>query len=217
MTSKKIVVVDYGVGNLYSVQRALEHSGAENVCVSSSVEDIATADSLILPGVGAFEDGMRGLTALGLVEPIKKHALKNKPLLGICLGMQLLATESEEFGNHSGLGMIQGKVVHIPKECADGSRRKVPFIGWSNLNKFNQAHFEDKILEFNNSESAVYFVHSYHFLPKWPNNILATYNFQGTKITAAIKSKNIYGFQFHPEKSGEIGINILKKFIKIDY
>lgn len=212
---KKVVVVDYGLGNLYSVQRALEHCGVEKVCVSSSVDDISSADSLILPGVGAFEDGIRGLKELGLIEPIKQHAWESKPLLGICLGMQLLATASEEFGYHSGLDLIQGNVIPIPKDCENGAQRKVPFIGWSVLNKSEQAGEKDSILSVINSDMAVYLVHSYCFMPDRLDNLLATYNFQGVQITAAIKSNNTYGFQFHPEKSGEVGLSLLKAFLHL--
>jgi glutamine amidotransferase len=215
MTSKKIVVVDYGLGNLYSVQRALEHCGVENVCVSSSIDVVFSADSLILPGVGAFEDGIRGLRELGLIEPIKKHALDNKPLLGICLGMQLLATVSEEFGCNSGLGLIPGKVVPIPSECENGIQRKVPFIGWSVLKKTEQARETDCILSVIDAEMAVYLVHSYYFMPDQADNLLATYEFQGAQITAAIKSNNTYGFQFHPEKSGKVGLSLLKAFLHL--
>jgi glutamine amidotransferase len=212
---KKVVVVDYGLGNLYSVQRAIEHCGVEKVCVSSSVDDIASADSLILPGVGAFEDGMRGLNQIGLIEPIIQHALDHKPLLGICLGMQLLATASEEFGYHSGLDLIKGNVVPIPTECENGMQRRVPFIGWSVLNKTAQAREPDCILSDVDAEMAVYLVHSYHFIADQADNLLATYNYQGAQITAAIKSDKIYGFQFHPEKSGEVGLGLLSSFLQI--
>lgn len=213
MIDKKVVVVDYGLGNLYSVQRALEYCGVHKVCVSSSVNDISSADSLILPGVGAFEDGIRGLKELGLIEPIIKHAMENKPLLGICLGMQLLATASEEFGYHSGLDLIKGKVVPIPVECENGMQRKVPFIGWSVLKKTVQAREQDCILSVIDAEMAVYLVHSYYFRPDHSDDLLATYNFQGKEITAVIKSNNTYGFQFHPEKSGEVGLSLLKTFL----
>jgi glutamine amidotransferase len=215
MIDKKVVVVDYGLGNLYSVQRALEHCGVEKVCVSSSVDDISSADSLILPGVGAFQDGIRGLKELGLIEPIVKHALKNKPLLGICLGMQLLATASEEFGYHSGLDLIKGSVVAIPIGCENGIQRKVPFIGWSVLKKTEQAREKDCVLSAIDAEMAVYLVHSYYFMPDQADNLLATYNFQGAQITAVIKSNNTYGFQFHPEKSGDVGLSLLKAFLHL--
>lgn len=215
MIGKKIVVVDYGLGNLYSVQRALEHCGVEKVCVSSSVDDISSADSLILPGVGAFEDGIRGLKELGLIEPIIKHSLENKPLLGICLGMQLLATASEEFGYHSGLDLIKGKVIPIPLGGENGMQRKVPFIGWSVLKKTEQFGEKNSILSAIDAEMAVYLVHSYYFMPDEADNLLATYNFQGAQITAAIKSNNTYGFQFHPEKSGEVGLSLLKAFLHL--
>jgi glutamine amidotransferase len=213
MKNEKIVVVDYGLGNLYSVQRALEHCGATDVCISSAINDVISADRLILPGVGAFEDGIRGLNSLGLIEPIKKHAINNKPMLGICLGMQLLATTSEEFGSHFGLDLIPGRVVSIPKDCADSSRRKVPFIGWANLSTSDQEETENRVLNELAKKHSVYLLHSYYFLPDNKASLLASYDFQGAQITAAIRSNNIYGFQFHPEKSGEFGLGILSAFL----
>ena len=211
---KKVVVIDYGVGNLLSVQRALEHCGVEQPCISSSASEIATADYVILPGVGAFEDGILSLKRLGLIESIKQHSLEGKPLLGICLGMQLLATTSEEFGYHSGLGLILGDVVPIPHECSSGVRRKVPFIGWSNMEKTMPAS-NDPVLNVIDAEMAVYLVHSFYFRAAHAENLLATYDYQGVKITAAVKSRNTYGFQFHPEKSGEVGLNLLDAFLHI--
>lgn len=216
MKKEKIVVVDYGLGNLYSVQRALEHCGATDVCISSAIDDVINADKLILPGVGAFEDGVRGLNKHGLIEPIKSHALNNKPMLGICLGMQLLATSSEEFGTHFGLDLIPGKVVPIPTECADGNRRKVPFIGWANIPVSGSYGDDDNIIlnELSKKQS-VYLVHSYYFRPDNDNNIVATYDYQGAIITSVIRSNNIYGFQFHPEKSGEVGLGLLRAFLAL--
>ncbi len=215
MKKDNIVVVDYGVGNLYSVQRALERCGAMNVCISSAIEDIVTADKLILPGVGAFEDGICGLNKLGLIEPIKNHALNNKPMLGICLGMQLLATSSEEFGDHCGLNLIPGRVVPISPNCVDGSQRKVPFIGWANLSMIKATIEKDLILDELDKNQSVYLLHSYFFLPENEANLIASYDYQGEQVTAAIKSNNIYGFQFHPEKSGEVGLNLLSAFLRI--
>lgn len=215
MKKEKVVVVDYGLGNLFSVQRALEHCGVSDVCISSSIADVASADRLILPGVGAFEDGIRGLRNLGLIEPIKNHVENKKPLLGICVGMQLLATTGEEFGSHKGLNLIPGRVVPIPTDCIDGNRRKVPFIGWAKISTITQNETKNIVLNELKRNNFVYLVHSYYFRPDHEDNLVATYEYLGVKLTAVIRSNNIYGFQFHPEKSGEVGLGMLKAFLKL--
>lgn len=215
MKKEKVVVVDYGLGNLFSVQRALEHCGASNVCISSSIDDIISADRLILPGVGAFEDGTRGLKNLGLIESIKSHAIDKKPLLGICLGMQLLATTSQEFGSHVGLNLIPGKVLPISAENSEGARRKVPFIGWAKLSTSEMKISENIIANELNMNRWVYLVHSYYFSPDNIEHLVATYDYHGEKITAVVRSDNIYGFQFHPEKSGEVGLELLRVFLQV--
>jgi glutamine amidotransferase len=214
MRKEKVVVVDYGVGNLFSVQRALEHCGASNVYVSSATDDVISADRLIIPGVGAFGDGLRGLTHLCLVESINAHAAQNKPLLGICLGMQLLATVSEEFGSHPGLNLIPGRVIPMP-ECSSASmRRKVPFVGWATLSVSEQSK-ESGMKNVIKEGKSVYFAHSFHYSPDLNSNVLATYDFYGIKITAAVQLNNIFGFQFHPEKSGQFGLELLRAFLKL--
>lgn len=215
MKQEKIVVIDYGLGNLFSVQSALERCGASNVCISSSIDDVISADRLILPGVGAFEDGARGLKNLGLIESIKNHANDKKPMLGICLGMQLLATTSQEFGSHAGLNLIPGNVLPISTENPEGTRRKVPFIGWAKLTASEKKNSENIIINELGKDRSVYLVHSYCFFPKNIENLVATYDYQGEKITAAVRSDNIYGFQFHPEKSGEVGLGMLRAFLQV--
>lgn len=215
MNKEKVVVLDYGLGNLFSVQRALEHCGASNVCISSAVDDVISADRLILPGVGAFEDGIRGLKNLGLIESIKSHAIDKKPMLGICLGMQLLATTSQEFGSHVGLNLIPGNVLPISAENSEGTRRKVPFIGWAKLKTSYKKNSENFIIDELSNNQSVYLVHSYYFSPDNVEHLVATYDYQGEKITAAVRSDNIYGFQFHPEKSGEVGLGLLRAFLQV--
>lgn len=209
----RVVVVDYGVGNLYSVQRAVEHCGCRDVVVSSGAQDIESADRLILPGVGAFADGMRELRDRGLVEPLIRYARSGRPLLGICLGMQMLATESQEFGDHAGLDLIGGRVIAIPRQSTDGSRMKVPFIGWTPISVASAQAAAGSCLASHGANDAVYLVHSFHVQTNNPAHRLATYDFGGHEITAAIRRDNITGFQFHPEKSGTVGLDIMRKFV----
>ena len=213
MMGSRITVVDYGVGNLYSVSRAIEVCGHENIVVSSAPDDIASAERLILPGVGAFADGMRGLRERGLVEPIVAFARSGRPLLGICLGMQMLASESEEFGHHMGLDLIPGKVLPIPRRGTDGGALKVPFIGWTPMSIASRVAAADSCLASLPASGAVYLVHSFHVVPTDPAHLLATYAFGGHHVTAAIKMGNITGFQFHPEKSGAVGLEIMRSFL----
>lgn len=209
----RVTVVDYGVGNLYSVQRAVEVCGCSDVLISAEAEDIINAERLILPGVGAFADGMRGLHERGLVDPIIAYARSGRPLLGICLGMQMLATQSEEFGDHTGLDLIPGRVVAIPRRAKDGSALKVPFIGWTRLAVADSPAVADSALASLGPDASVYLVHSFHVQPADPAHRLAAYSFGGHEVTAAIRKGNITGFQFHPEKSGTVGLDIMRKFV----
>lgn len=207
-----ITIIDYGSGNLLSVSRALEHCGA--TCqISGDPAVIAASAALVLPGVGAFRDGMEGLAANGLIEPILAHAHEGRPLLGICLGMQMLASSSEEFGSHQGLGLIPGRVREITKRSAAGVPPKTPFIGWASLERPLGMSWDDSPLRPVESGKSVYLVHSYHLEPDQPADLLATYRFHGDQITAAVRRNNITGLQFHPEKSGQLGLSILREFL----
>jgi imidazole glycerol-phosphate synthase subunit HisH len=207
-----ITVVDYGVGNLFSVRRSLEYCGCDEVVLSSRPEDIASAHKLVLPGVGAFEDGMRGLHDRGLIEAILRYSRSGRPLLGICLGMQMLATESEEFGVHAGLNLIPGRVVPIPRQGIDGTRLKVPFIGWSPITVSDHENDRSILASYEPNQS-VYLVHSFHVKPTNSLHLLATYDFSGNAVCAAIRRDNITGVQFHPEKSGAVGLKIVSAFV----
>jgi len=209
----RITIVDYGVGNLYSVWRAVEVSGGEDIRVSAEPEAIASADRVILPGVGAFEDGMRGLRERGLIEPILAYARSGRPLLGICLGMQMLATVSEEFGEHAGLDLIPGEVMAIPRKSATAEPLRVPYIGWAPILIESTEAATRGYLKAHAGNVAVYLVHSFHMIPRDPAHLLASYSFGGHRITAAVCKDNITGFQFHPEKSGAAGLAILKEFV----
>jgi imidazole glycerol-phosphate synthase subunit HisH len=212
MNKSKVTVIDYGLGNLFSVKRALEYCGAVNTVISASPDDIADADYVVLPGVGAFSDGMRGLIERDLVEPIYNFVNTGRPLLGICLGMQMLATQSEEFGVFNGLDLIPGRVVAIERNRPDGPIRKIPYIGWAPLiPKSNE--WKTSILRGIPTASSVYLVHSYQVLPDLSEYTLAVYDFDGLEITAAIRKQNVTGVQFHPEKSAEVGLSIIRNFL----
>lgn len=209
---KQVTIIDYGVGNLYSVRRAVEVSGGEDIRISDRPADVTETDKIILPGVGAFEDGMKGLRERGLIAPLIDAARSGKQILGICLGMQLLATNSEEFGFHEGLSLIPGEVKPIPKVGIDGEQLKVPFIGWSPI-ILNETHAIDESCLFGAQGKSVYLVHSYYVQPSKPEHLLASYMFGGHRITAAVRHGNVTGVQFHPEKSGSVGLSILREFI----
>lgn len=209
-----ITIIDYGSGNLLSVSRALEHCGA--TChISGDPAVIAAAEALVLPGVGAFRDGMEGLAGNGLIAPILAHARAGRPLLGICLGMQMLASSSEEFGSHRGLGLIPGKVREIAKYGVAGMPRKTPFIGWASIDRPSSVSWEGSPLRPMKVGESVYLVHSYHLEPDEPADLLATYSFSGDQITAAVRRDNVTGLQFHPEKSGQVGLSILHEFLNL--
>lgn len=202
-----IAIVDYGVGNLRSVQKALEHVGAAAV-VSGDPAALDAARGVVLPGVGAFGDGMANLRARGLVEPLLRHAEAGKPLLGICLGMQLLFDESEEMGRHRGLGLLPGRVVRFP-----ASGLKVPHIGWNQLrNTQHTIRSTSRELLADVPDGAyAYFVHSYYPVPDEASDVLATTEY-GVEFASVVGRERVWGAQFHPEKSQEVGLQILANF-----
>jgi glutamine amidotransferase len=210
----KVVVVDYGMGNLFSVCRALEACGVEPV-LSNTPQEILDAKALLLPGVGAFADGMAGLSEQGLIQPIRDYAKTGRPLLGICLGMQMLLDSGEEFGIHEGLGLISGTVRSIPSTGLDAQPHKIPHIGWNALLKPETSFWTDSILDEIEEKQHAYFVHSFTAVPTNEEHRLADCDYNGQRISAAVQSGNIYGTQFHPEKSGPVGLKILKNFLAI--
>ena len=202
----KVTVIDYDRGNLYSVARALE--------LISEPAKINSAERLVLPGVGAFGDAMEELRKRGLVEPIKAFAGSGRPFLGICVGMQLMFDGSEEFGLHEGLGMISGRVRTVPHSGVDGKPHKVPHIGWSELSPaFAGQGWEDTILEKLPPPAYCYFVHSFAAEPADEAHRLADCHYNGKRLAAAVRRDNLWGCQFHPEKSGETGLHILRNFL----
>jgi glutamine amidotransferase len=209
---KKVVVVDYGVGNLLSVSRALENVEA-NVILTSNPHEIVGADRIVLPGVGAFGDCMVEIKRRGLAEAITDFVATERPLLGICVGMQVLHSVGREFGDHKGLGLIEGVVDKIPSTRFNGIPHKVPHIGWAKL-CINEANSGNKLAPMI-FDKWFYFVHGYMATPSNNRDILAYYVYNGRNITACTHKDNIYGLQFHPEKSGEDGLNLLEKFLSI--
>lgn len=199
-----VAIVDYGMGNLHSVSKAVERLGYECI-VTGEAERILAADSVILPGVGAFGDAMGHLRESGLDLVVKQVAAGDQPLLGICLGMQLLFSSSEEHGSHKGLDILSGSVVRF--EPRDGY--KVPHMGWNRL-AFRQP--QSPLFE-GLQEGHVYFVHSYHVLVEKESDLLGVTDY-GYPVTAIVGQGNVFGMQFHPEKSGELGIKLLGNFLK---
>jgi glutamine amidotransferase len=201
-----IAIIDYGVGNLFSLQSSFAAIGAEAV-VTSDPEIIRTADRLILPGVGAFEDAARALRDTGMADLVKEQAAAGKPIMGICLGMQLLFEKSYEYGEHEGLGLIKGSVRPIA-EVIDPSL-KIPHIGWNSL-IFKK---KSKLFTYINEGDCVYFVHSYYAADC--DEAVTSVAEYSADLTASVESGNVYGCQFHPEKSGDVGLNILRAFCEI--
>lgn len=214
MSKKQVTVIDYGIGNIRSVIRALESCYAE-VQLTSDHSLIISSEKVVLPGVGAFADGMIELKQRGLDEVLRQYAHTGKPLMGICLGMQLLMDYSEEFGLHDGLGLIRGGVKAIPDTTVDGHRHKIPHIGWNELLNNNGQNWDKTILNGICPFSSVYFVHSYVVVPDREETKLATSDYNGCEITSVIVENNVIGCQFHPEKSGAIGLSILNNFINL--
>lgn len=211
----KVTVIDYGLSNLLSVQHGFRHFGAE-VEVVNTPEAVLAAGALVLPGVGAFRDGMAGLNRLGLVEPIRQKAAAGTPLLGICLGMQMLFDESEEFGLHPGLGLIPGRVVRIPDTAADCAPQRVPHISWAPLYPADgRADFAGTALAGVTPGQECYFIHSYEAKPADEADRLADTRYGGRPVCAAAAHGSVLGTQFHPEKSGPVGLTILAQYLKL--
>jgi glutamine amidotransferase len=212
-----VTVIDYGAGNLLNVVRGLEHLGYAPY-VTEKADDIEKASKLVLPGVGAFGDCMSALDTLGLVEPIKTYLASGNDFLGICVGMQILFEGSDEFGTHPGLGFLPGRVMRIPQQNADGVKHKIPNIGWSALQTRRENGWNDTILGHLTPDSEaneMYFVHSYMGQAQGDDE-LAYIDYHGIHITAAVKRGNVYGVQFHPEKSGDVGLSVLKAFVTLN-
>ena len=215
MSQPEVVVIDYGIGNILSVRRGLEHCGA-TVTLTADPDVILAAPRVVLPGVGAFADGMAGLNRLGLDAVVRDVAARGVPLLGICLGMQMLLDESEEFGTTAGLGLISGRVVPVPATTLEGQPQKIPHIGWNALvAPQGQVEWTGPLLQRVRPGESVYFVHSFMASTTNPADRIADCLYGGMPISAAIGHGNVFGCQFHPEKSGEVGLRVLQRFLTL--
>ena len=202
-----IAIVDYGVGNLFSLSCSLRALGLEAE-ITADAERLRSADRIILPGVGAFGDAAEKLEATGLIPVIREEAAK-KPLLGICLGMQLLFDRSFEYGEHAGLGLVPGEVVDL-REALEDKTLKVPHMGWNSL----QIQPEDPIFKYFENGEYVYYVHSF-YARNCAANTLGTSEYGNVSVTGVVRSGNVYGMQFHPEKSGSAGLRLLRAFAEL--
>lgn len=205
---KNIAIIDYGVGNLFSIKKALDKFG-HNVFITEEADKIFSADAIVLPGVGSFQAGIEGLEIRNLIKPVKRFAASGRPMLGICLGAQLLLSEGHEFGVFRGLGVIQGEVIKFPT-----SKARIPHMGWNEIYSPKKI-WKGTILDSVKENSDVYFIHSYILKPNKKEDILSLAQYGDLEFCSAVKRGNIYGCQFHPEKSGEIGLKIIKNFINI--
>lgn len=210
---KEIVLVDYKLGNLFSIKQAIESFGVETT-VTDNPAIVSSARALVLPGVGSFERAMNYLAKAGLTEALVAQVNRGVPLLGVCLGMQLLFSFSEEFGRHAGLNILKGAVRRFPAQDQAGNKVRVPNVGWQRLalaggDSKTTGHFSGPLL----SDKDFYFVHSYYVHPEEQDVVAAYSDYCGTRYCAAVRSKNILATQFHPEKSGTDGLRLIQAWI----
>ncbi len=211
---KKILIVDYKLGNLFSVHQALTNIGL-NVQITSNTDEFESADAIVLPGVGAFKDAMNNLHELNLVNPIKKSIESGKPFLGICLGLQLLFTESEEFGQTKGLDIVRGQVKKFQNTNSEGETRKIPQIAWNKIQKVNGTTWKGTPLNKIKEGEFMYFVHSYYVETSDPVGLSQT-NYDGQSYISSILINNLFACQFHPEKSAKEGLKIYNTWAEIN-
>lgn len=206
---KKVAIVDYKLGNLFSVKQVCEKVGFQ-ADITANVETISAADMVILPGVGAFGAAMENLNKSGIIQPLKDFVSIGKPFVGICLGMQLMLSKSNEFGTHSGLGFIAGETRKFPTMDKNSDPFPVPQIQWNQINLSPNLKHKD-FFKFLKNESYMYFVHSYYCIPQDEGTIISTTKYAGIEYPSIIQKENCIGIQFHPEKSGVEGIKIYEK------
>ena len=213
-SQKKVFIIDYKLGNLFSVNQALKNIGLD-VIITSNADEIEAADAIVLPGVGAFSDAMNNLKNLKLINPIKKSIDSGKPFLGICLGLQLLFSESEEFGLTNGLGVVKGRVKKFANNNGEGETRKVPQIAWNQIFKIIGGSWENSPLDNVKEGEFMYFVHSFYIEPEEPIGLSQT-NYDGQSYISSIQKDNLFACQFHPEKSAKEGLKIYDNWAKIN-
>lgn len=209
---RKVSVLDYGAGNLFSVCRAIEECDAQPIIITTA-EEVMKSEALIFPGVGAFPSAVKSLHEQQLWGSLKEFPSTGRPFMGICLGMQMMMSSSNEFHFCEGLGLIEGQVSQIPTVKKDGNHIKVPSIGWFPLEPTEQIWSNTILHNIPINTSYFYFVHSFQAQPKNPADLLAYYTYEEQKISAIIHKDNIYGCQFHPERSGKLGLKVLKNFL----
>lgn len=207
----RVAIIDYDLGNLYSVNNICRRVGLDAV-ITSDVNEVSTADALILPGVGAFGDAMENLRKKELIDPIYEFIKEGKPFLGICLGMQLMFTESEEFGSHKGLDLIPGNIIRFPSVADNGERVKVPQIQWNQVYKSSTKPWEESVMKGIEEGTYMYFVHSYYAKSTLEENVLSYSEYAGIRYASSVMKENMTGIQYHPEKSAEEGINIYQNW-----
>lgn len=206
----EVVIIDYNAGNLFSVEHACLQVGL-NTVVSSDKKVLEDAKAIILPGVGAFSDAMNNLKKLDLISPLKDKVNSGTPLLGVCLGLQLLFTESEEFGNHKGLDLVEGSILRFPNEN-NGNNIKVPQIGWNKIYFKDRSNWDKSPLQEIPEGEFMYFVHSYYANPSNKDEIATLTEYEGVEYCSSILKNNIFATQFHPEKSAKWGIEMYKNW-----
>lgn len=216
MSQPSVTIVDYGMCNLLNVARAFEHCGAQ-VTVTEDPKDVAAASRLVVPGVGAFSDSMKEVTARGFGDALKAFAQTAKPMFGICVGMQMLFDASEEFGEHAGLGILPGRVQAVPSLTKEGKPQRVPHIGWNHLVEPEDGrNWGGTLLEpMVGVHPAVYFVHSFSAVPDVTSDRLADCLYGGHRICAAVQRDNLMASQFHPERSGAAGLALIHQFLHL--
>jgi imidazole glycerol-phosphate synthase subunit HisH len=205
----RVAIVDFGMGNLFSIQNACRVAGIDAI-VTSSAKEVADAGAAILPGVGAFGDAMATLRREGLDKAVKELADSGRPLLGLCLGMQLLMSESSEFGRHDGLGIVEGDVGGLSEAVFEGRRLKVPHIGWNAIRFYRDR--KGTVLEGLPNRTSMYFVHSFYVRPRHPNAVLTVTRFGDFEFCSSLQQGNVFGCQFHPERSGSVGLRVFQTF-----
>lgn len=212
--NRRVTLLDYGMCNMLNVARAFEHAGAE-LRITEDPAEAASADRLVVPGVGAFQDSIQEVTSRGFGDAIRRYVDTGRPMLGICVGMQILFDASEEFGEHAGLGILPGRVKAIPATTTEGAPQRVPHIGWNHLvAPATGRSWEGTLLApLAGRDPAVYFVHSFAAQPADPADRLADCIYGGHRICAAVQRGNVMATQFHPERSGETGLDVVRHFI----